>query len=180
MTISHPKDGWSIFPVWVIIQFSSVTQSCPSLWPHELQHARLPCPSPNPRAYSSSCPLSRWGHPTISSSVSPFSHLQSFPASRSFQMSQFFTSDGQIMEVSALASVLPLNIQDWLPLGSTGWISLLPKGLSSVFSNTRVWSISSSALSLLSGLTLISVHDYWKNHSFNYMELCGQSDVSAF
>ena len=109
-----------------------------SLWPHELQHARLPCPSPTPRAYSNSSPLSRWRHPTILSSVIPFSHLQSFPASGSFQMSQFFSSGGQSIGVSASVSVLPMNIQGWFPLGWTGLISLLSKGLSRVFSNTTV------------------------------------------
>ena len=111
-------------------QFSSVTQSCPTLWPHEPQHARPPCPSPTPGVYSNSCPLSWWchPHPTISSSVIPFtSHLQSFPASGSFQMSQFFTSGGQSIGVLASASVLPMNIQGWFPLW-TGWISLLFKG----------------------------------------------------
>ena len=122
-----------------MLQFSSVAQSCPTLWPHGLQHARPPCPSPTPRVYSNSCPLSWWYHPTISSSVVPFSsHLQSFPTSRSFQMSQFFTSGGQSIRVSASASVLPMNIQDWFPLGWTGWISLQSKGLSSIFSNTTV------------------------------------------
>ena len=120
-------------------QFSSVTQSCLTLWPHGLQHARVPCPSPPPAACSNSCPLSLWCHPTISSSVVPFSScLQSFPASGSFQMSQFFTSGGQSIRVSASASVLPVNIQDWFPLGWTGWISLQTKGLSKVFSNTTV------------------------------------------
>ena len=110
-----------------------------SLWPHGSQHARLPCPSPNPRAYSSSCPLSRWGRLTISSSVVPFSScLQSLPASRSFQMSQFFASGGQRIGVSASASVLPKNIQDWFPLGWTGWIFLQSKGLSRVLSSTTV------------------------------------------
>ena len=105
-------------------KFSSVTQSCLTLWPHGLQHARLPCPSPTPRACSDSCLSSRWCHPTISSSVVPFSScLQSFPASRSFPMSQFFTSGGQSIGVSASASVLPVNIQDWFPLRLTGWIS---------------------------------------------------------
>ena len=100
---------------------------------------RLPCPSPIPRVYPNSCPLGRWSHPTISSSVIPFSsHLQSFPALGFFQMSQFFESDGQSIRVSASASVLPMNIQDWYPLGWTGWISLQSKGLSSVFSNTTV------------------------------------------
>ena len=108
-----------------------------SLWPHESQHARPPCPLPTPRGYSNSCPLSRWCHPTISSSVVPFSScLQSFPASGSFQMSQFSASGGQ--SIGASASVLPMNIQDWFPLGWTGWISLLTKGLSRVLSNTTV------------------------------------------
>ena len=110
-----------------------------SLWPHGLQHYRLPCPSPTPGAGSNSCPLSQWCHPTISSSVIPFSScLQSFPASGSFPMSQFFASGGQSIGVSASASVLPMNIQDWFPLGWTGWISSQSKGLSSVFSNTTV------------------------------------------
>ena len=110
-----------------------------SLRPHESQHARPPCPSPTPRVYSNSCPLSEWCHPTILSSVTPFSsHLQSFPASRSFQMNQFFSSSGQSIGVPASASVLPMPIQDWFPLGWTGWISLQSKGLSRVFSNTTV------------------------------------------
>ena len=118
-------------------QFSSVVSN--SLQPHGLQHARLPCSSPTPGVYSNSCPLSRWCHPTISSSVVPFSsRLQSFPASGSFKMSQFFTSGGQSIRVSASPSVLPMNIQDWFPLGWTGWISLQSKGLSRVFSNTTV------------------------------------------
>ena len=104
-----------------------------SLRLHGLQHTRPPCPSPTPGAYSNSCPSSRWCHPTISSSVVPFSsRLQSFPASGSSQMSQFFTSDGQSIGASASASVLPMNIQDWFPLGWTGWISLKSKGLSSL------------------------------------------------
>ena len=110
-----------------------------SLWCHGLQHVRLPCPSPTPRVYSNSCPLSQWCHPTISSSVTPFSScLQSFSASGYFPMSQFFTSGGQSIGVSALASVLPMNIQDWFPLGLTGLISLLSKGLSKIFSNTTI------------------------------------------
>ena len=120
------------------LQFSCSVVSN-SLWPHGLQHARLPCPSPTPRAYSNSCPLSWWCHLTIASSVIPFfSYPQSFPASESFQMKQFFTSGGQSIGVSALASVLPMNIQDWFPLGWTSWISLQSKGLSRVFSNTTV------------------------------------------
>ena len=102
-----------------------------SLRPHGLQHARLPCPSPTPRVYSNSCPLSQWCHPTISSSVVPFSScLQSFPASVSFPMSRFFASGDQSIGVSASASVLPMHIQYWFPLGWTGWISLQSKGLS--------------------------------------------------
>ena len=110
-----------------------------SLRPHGLQHPRPLCLSPTPGVYSNSCPLNQWCHPTISSSVFPFSsHLQSFPASGSFQMSQFFTSGGQSIGVSASASVLPMNVQNWFPLGWTGWISLQSKGLSRVFSNTTV------------------------------------------
>ena len=110
-----------------------------SVQPHRLQHASLPCPSPTPGAYSNSRPLSRWCHPTISSSVVPFSSCpQSFPASGSFPVIQFFESGGQGFGVSASASVLPMNIQDWFPLGWTGWISLQSKGLSRVFSNTTV------------------------------------------
>ena len=111
-----------------------------SLQPHGLQHARPLCPSPTPRAYSNSCLLSQWCHPTISSSVVPFSScLQSFPASGSFQMSQFFASGGQSIGVPTSASVLPMKIQDWFPLGWTGWIFLQSKALSRVFSNTTVW-----------------------------------------
>ena len=126
-----------------LIQFSSVQFShsvmADSLWPHGMQHARLPCPSPTPGAYSNSCPSCRWCHPTISFSVIPFScHLQSFPASGSFPMSWLFTSGGQNIGVSALESVLPMNIHDWFPLGLIGWISLQSKGPSRVFSNTTV------------------------------------------
>ena len=120
------------------VQFSG-SVLCNSLQPHRLQHARLPCPSPTPGAYSNACPSSRWCHPTISFSVIPFSfHLQSFPASRSFPKSHFFASGGQSFGVSASASVLPVSIQDWFPLGLTGWISLLSVGLSRVFSNTTL------------------------------------------
>ena len=121
------------------VQFSSVAQSYLTLQPHGLQHARPPCPSPTPRIYPNLCPLSRWCHPTISSSVIPFSSsLQSFPASGSFPRTQFFASGGQNIRVSASISVLPVNIQDWSALGWTGWISLQSKGLSKVFSNTTV------------------------------------------
>ena len=119
--------------------FSSVTQSFPTLRPHELQHARPPCPSPTPRVYSNSCLSSSWCHPTIPSSVVPFSSCpQSLPASGSFPVSQLFLSGGQSIGVSASASVLPMNTQDWSPLGWTGWIFLQSKGLSRVFSNTTV------------------------------------------
>ena len=109
-----------------------------SLQPHGLQHARFPCPSATLTVYSNSCPLSWWCHPTISSPVIPFSCLQSFPTSGSFSMSQFFTSCGQSIGVSASASVLPVNIQDWFPLGLAGLISLQSKRLSRVFSNSTV------------------------------------------
>ena len=113
-----------------------------SLRPHRLQHARLPCPSPTPEAFSNSCPLSRWCHPTISFSIVPFSsRLQSFPASGSFQMSWSFTSRGQSIGVSASTSALPMNTQDWSPLGWTGWISLQSKGLSRVFSSLKASNI---------------------------------------
>ena len=121
------------------VQFSSVSQSCPTLQAHGLQHARLPSPSPTPRARSNSGSSSWWCHPTVSSSAIPFSScLQTFPASGSFPMSQFFTTGGQFFGASASSSVLPMNIQDWFPLGWTGWISLQFKGLSRVFSNTMV------------------------------------------
>ena len=120
------------------VQFSHSVLS-DSLRPHGLQQNRPPCPSPIPGVYSDSCPLSQWCHPTISSSVVPFSSCpQSFPASESFQMSQLFTSGGQSIGVSASTSVLPVNIQDWSPLGWTGWISLQSKELSRIFTNTTL------------------------------------------
>ena len=110
-----------------------------SLWPHESQHARPPCPSPTPGVHSNSFPSSWWCHPAISSSVIPFSsYTQSFPVSGSIPISQLFASGGQSIGVSASASILPMNTQDWSPLGWTGWISLLFKGLSRVFSNTTI------------------------------------------
>ena len=120
------------------VQFSHSVMSN-SFWPHEPQHARPPCPSPTSGVYPSSCPSSQWCHPAISSSVFPFSSCpQSFPASGFFPMSQLFTSGGQSIGVSASTSVLPMNTQDWFPLGWTDWISLQSKGLSRVFSNTTV------------------------------------------
>ena len=132
-----------------------------SLQPHEPQHTRPPCPSPTPGGYPNSCPLSRWCHPTISSSVVPFSSCpQSFPASRSFQMSQFLASGGQSIGVSASTSVLPMNTQDWSPSEWTSWISLQSKGLSKVFSTPQFKSINSLALSFLYSPTLTSINDF--------------------
>ena len=149
-----------------------------SLWTHGLQHSRPPCLSPIPGDYSDSCPLSRWCHSMLSFSVIPFSRLQSFPTSGSFPMSQFFTSGGQRIGVSASAPVLPMNIQDWFPLGWTGWISLQSKGLSRVFSNTTVQKHQFFGDQL--SPTLTSVHDYWKNHSFDWTDPGWQHNVSAF
>ena len=162
------------------VQFSCSVVSN-SLWPHGLQHTRPPCPSPAPRVYSNSCPLSQWCHPTISSSVIPFpSCLQSFPASGSFPMSQFFASGSQSIRVSASASVLPMSLQDWFPLGWTGSISLLSKKLSRVFSNTTVQKhqFFDTQLSLWSNSPIRT----WllENHMFDYTDLCQQSNVSAF
>ena len=158
-------------------QFSRSVMS-DTLRPHESQHARPPCPTPTPRVHPKSRPLSRWCHPTISSSVIPFSSCpQSLPASGSFPKSQLFASGGQSIGVSASASVLPMNTQDWFPLGWTGWISLQCKGLSRIFSNTTVQSISFSVLSFLHSPTLTSIHDHWRNHSLDQMDLCWQSSL---
>ena len=149
------------------LQFSLSVMS-DSLWPHEPQHTRPPCPSTTPGVHQNPCPLSWWCHPTISSSVVPFSSCpQSFRASGSFQMSQFFASGDQSIGVSASTSVLPMNTQDWSPLGWTGWISLQFKGLSRVFSNTTVQKHHFLAFSFLYSPTLTSIHDYWKNHSLD-------------
>ena len=121
----------------MLLSFSCSVMSN-SLWPHGLQHARLPCPSLFPEVGSNSCPLSQWCHPTISSSVTPFSCPQSFPASGSFPMNWLSATGGQSIGASASASALPINIQGWFPLGLTGLISLLSKGLSRVFSTTTV------------------------------------------
>ena len=151
-----------------------------SLRPHEPQQARPPCPSPTHRIYLNSCPLSQWCHPTISSSAIPFSSSpQSFPASGSFQINQFFTSGGQSIGVSASASVLWMNIQDWFALGWTGWISLQSKGLSRVFSNTTDQKHQIFCAQLYSP-TLTRLHDQWKNHSLDQTDLSRQSNVSGF
>ena len=149
-----------------------------SLQPHELQHARLPYLSPTSRACSNSCPLTQWCHPTISSFVIPFfSHLWSFQALGSFLMSQLFASGGQ--SIGASASILSMNIQDWFPLGLTGLI-LQSKGLSRVFSNTTVQKHQFISIhpSLWSNSHICT--DYWKDHSFDYIDPCWQSDVSTF
>ena len=156
-----------VITILIIAQFScSVTSD--SLQPHGLQHARLPCPSPTPRACSNSCSSSRCCHTTISSSVVPFSPLlQSFPASGPFPMSQLFASVGQSIGVSASASVLPMNIQDWFPSGLTGWISMQSKRLSRVFSNTTVQKHQFFSAQPYSCPALTSIHDYRKNHGFD-------------
>ena len=143
----------------VSVQFSRSVVSN-SLRLHGLQHARPSCPSPTPGVHPNSCPLSQWYHPTISSSVDPFfSHFPSFPASGSFPMSQFFASGGQSIGISASASVLPMNIQDWFPLGWTGWISLQSKRPSRVVFNTAVLEHQFFGTQLYS-TTLTSIHEY--------------------
>ena len=157
--------GFRMFTLKLLFSCSVISNSLQS---HGLQHASLPYPSPYPGACLNSCPLSRWCKPTISSSVIPFSSCpQSLPASGSFLSSQFFTSGGQSIGVSASASVLPLNIQDWFPLGWTGWMSLQSKGLSRVFSNTTVQKHQFLLFSFLYSPTLTSIYDYWKNHSLD-------------
>ena len=149
------------------VQFSHSVMS-DSLGPHGLQHARLPCPSSTPGSCSNSCALSRWHYPTISSSVIPFSScLQSFSASESFPVSQFFTSRSQSIGVSAIASVLPMNIQDWFLLGLTGLIPCSLRDSKESSPTPQFKSINSSVLSFLYSPTLMSIHDYWKNHSFD-------------
>ena len=165
-----------------LVQFSSVAQLCPTLCdPMDWSVPGLPVHHQLPEFTHTHV---HWvgdailpSHPLSSLFPSTFnlSQHQGF-----FQMSQFFTSGGQSTGVSASTSVLPINTQDWFPLGWTGWISLQSKGLSRVFSNTTVQTINSLALSFLHSPTLTSIHDCWKNHSFDYMDLCWQSNVSAF
>ena len=167
--------------VWLThsVQFSHSVVS-DSLRPYELQHARLPYPSPIPRACPNSCPSSQWCHPTSFILYCPLLLLPSVsPSIRSFQMSQFFATGGQSIGVSASASVLPMNIQDWFPLGLTGWISFQSKGLSRVFSST-VRKHQFFGAQLLYSPTLTNINDYRKNPSFDYTDLCWQSNVSAF
>ena len=155
------------------VQFSPSVVS-DSLWFHRLRHARIPCLSLSPGVYSNSCPSRWWCHPTISSSVFLFtSCLQSFPASGSFPMSSFFASGGQSIGVSASTSVLPMNIQDWFPLGLTVWISLQCKDSQESSPTPQFKSINSSVLSFLYSPTIASIHDYWKNHRFSQTDLCG-------
>ena len=135
-----------------------------TLWPHGPQHSRPPSSSQIHGVYSNSCPLSQWCYPTISSSVIPFSsHLQSFLASGSFQMSQFFTSGGQTIGVSASTSVLPMNTPDWFPLAWTGWSPCSPRDSQESSPTPQFKGINSSVLSFIYSPTLTSIHDYWKN-----------------
>ena len=150
--------------------FCSVSKWCRTLQPQGLQHTRLPCPSLSPGVCSNSCPLSQWCRPTNSSSAAPFFCLPSFPASGSFPLNQLFTSGGRNIGASASVSVLPMNIQDWFPLGWTGWISLQSKGLSRIFSNTTVQKhqFFSAQLSLWSSSQILTwLPMLWKKHSFD-------------
>ena len=161
--------------MWLLFSYSVMSDFLP---PHGLQHTRLPCPSPSPRACSNSCPLSWWCHPTISSSVVPFSsHLQSFPASGSSQMSQLFASGGQNIGVSASASVLPMNIQGWFRID---WFDLL--AVQRTLKSLLQYHSSKASILQCSAFFMVQLsHQYmtgsWKNHSFDGMDLC---DVSAF
>ena len=168
-----------VYLLMLLFSCSVVSDSSP---PHRLQHSRLPYPSPTPGACSNSCPLSWWCHQPAHplSFPSPPVFYLSFPTSKCFLMSQLFTSGSQSIGTSASASVLPMNIQYWFPLGLTSLISLQSKGLSRVFSKTQFKSINSLVLSLLYGPTLTSIHDHWKSHSFDSMDICWQSNVSAF
>ena len=158
-------------PCWILHQFSSVqlfgrVQS-DSLQPHGLQHVRLPCPSPTPEVHSNSCSLSRWCRPAISFSVVSSSHLQSFLAAGSFPMSEFFTLSGQSTGVSASASALPMNIQDWFPLGLTVVSPCSPRDSQESSPTPQFKSINCSVLSFLYSPTPTSKHDHWKNPSFD-------------
>ena len=163
---SH-KIWYVIFSLFLKIQFSRSVMS-DSLRPHEPQHARSPCPSPNPGVHLNPCPSSQWCHPTISSSVVPFSCcLQSFPASGSFPMSQLFAWGGQSIEVSASTSVLPMNTQDWYPLGWTALDLLSVQGTLKSFLQYHSSKASILWRSAFFMVQLTSIHDYWKNHRFD-------------
>ena len=146
-------------PVYLWATCSLAAQLCLTLWPHGLQHARLPCPSPSPGTFSNSCPLRQWCCPTLSSSVVSFFHLQSFPASGYFPMNQLFTSGAPSIGVSASASVFPMNIQDWFPLGLTGLNSLWPKGSQESSPTPHFKSINYLVLSLLYGPAITAIHE---------------------
>ena len=185
MCLARMPQKWYCVPS--IKGFSSVQFSCSvmsdSLQPHELQHARPPCPSPAPGVHPNPCPLSQWCHPTISSSVIPFSSCpQSFPGSGSFLMSQLFASGGQSIRVSASTSVLPMNTQDWFHLGLTGWISL--QSLRGTLKSLLQHHSSKASILRHSAFFIVQLsHPYmatWKNHSFHLMDFCWQSNVSAF
>ena len=159
---------WSVQGVWVGIVVVQSLSCVRPFRPHGLQHTMLPCLSLLPGACSNSCPLSQWCHPTISSSVIRFSScLQSFPGSRSFLKSQFFASGGQSIGASALASILPLNTQNWSPLAMTVWSCSPRDSQKSSATPPQLKSICSLVFSFLYGPTLTSIHDYWKNHSFH-------------
>ena len=164
-----------------IIYCFSVTESFLTLQPTGLQHGCFLSPPLSPRVCSNSCSLSQWGYLTTSSSAAPFSFcLQSFPASGSFPMSQFFASGGQSTRASASASILPVNVQDWFPLDLLVWSPCSPRDSQESSPTPQFESISFSVLSLLYGPALTSIHDYWKNHSFDYTDLCRKNDASAF
>ena len=154
------------------VQFSSVAESCLTLQPHGLQHTRVCCSSPTPGAWANSCPSSWWFHPTISSSVLLFSScLQSFPVTGSFLMSPFFTSVGQSIGGSISASVLQMSIQDWFPLGWLGGSPCSPRDSQESCPMPQFKTINSSSLTILYGANVTSIHDNWKNHSFDYNEI---------
>ena len=154
---------------------------CDSLWSHGLQHVRPPCPSPSTGVCPSSCSLHLWCHPAISSSDALFSFCpQSFPASGTFLISRLFISDDQNTGASASASGLPMNIQGWSPLRLTDLISLLPRGISGVFSTLQFKGISSLAFSLLYSPALTTIHNHWEDHRLDNTDFCWQSNVSPF
>ena len=174
MTALSALRSHTMITITFSVQFSHWVLSH-SLQPHESQHARPPCPSPTPGVHPNSCPLSLWCNPTNSSSDIPFSssvvpftsHLQSLPASESFQMSQLFASGDQSIRVSTSASVLPVNTQDWSPLGWTGGSPCSPRNSQESSPTPQFKSINSSVLSFLYSPNLTSIHDHWKNHSFD-------------
>ena len=172
---NYATDVWTVSGninwLFVVLLFSCSRMS-DSLWPHELQHARLSCPSLCSTVCSNSYPLSQWCHPTISFYVTHFFCLYSFPAWGFFPVSQLFASGGQSVETLASASVLPMNIQGWFPLGLTGLISYQSKEPLRVFSKFEC--SKSSVLSLLFGPTLTSTHDYWRHHSWVYGPLLAE------